>query len=199
MTSQATAGIETGVNTWTSDNQQYSTVTGLANGGWVVTWASDGQEGVAGWGMYQQQYNANGKTVGSETHVNTWNPGSQVYSSTTALADGGWVVTWHGSGSSDGFGIFQQRYDAHGATVGAENRVNTWTTDVQNFPSTTALVDGGWVVTWEGPGKDDAYGIFQRRYDLDGVADGNEPLSTPTRPTGNRRLPSRRLLTGAGL
>ena len=45
MTSNATAGDETRVNTFTTDTQAASSVIGLADGGWLVVWQSNGQDG----------------------------------------------------------------------------------------------------------------------------------------------------------
>ena len=41
----------------------------LADGGFVVTWTSDGQDG-SGYGIYGQRYAADGTAVGSEFRVN---------------------------------------------------------------------------------------------------------------------------------
>ena len=41
-------------------------MTALADGGWLVTWTSYGQDG-SGFGIYQQRYNSEGGTVGGET------------------------------------------------------------------------------------------------------------------------------------
>ena len=45
MASFATAGAETRVNTHISGDQSDQSVVALADGGWVVTWTSDGQDG----------------------------------------------------------------------------------------------------------------------------------------------------------
>jgi hypothetical protein len=64
---------------------------------------------VSGSGVYQQRYAASGGAkVGNETPVTT----TDVYPDTTAvtaLAGGGWEVTWH-----SGSGLYQQRYDVVG-------------------------------------------------------------------------------------
>ena len=87
--------------------------------------------------------------VGAEFQVNTYTAYGQSSPSTTALSDGGFVITWV-SLHQDGFygGIYGQRYDSTGAGVGAEFQVNTYTSNSQQSPSTTALADGGFVVTW---------------------------------------------------
>ena len=56
-------GTEFQVNTYTSDNQQEPSVTGLADGGFVVTWMSANQDG-SSWGVYGQRYAADGAASG---------------------------------------------------------------------------------------------------------------------------------------
>ena len=45
-------------------------MTALSDGGFVVTWTSDGQDG-SGYGVYGQRYSSTGAAVGSEFQVNT--------------------------------------------------------------------------------------------------------------------------------
>ena len=53
----------------------------------------------------------------------------------TALADGGFVVTWSSAGQDgSGLGIYGQRYAADGTPVGSEFRVNTYTPATRSIP-----------------------------------------------------------------
>jgi VCBS repeat-containing protein len=167
----APIGSETLVNTYTTDSQTNPIITSLSDGGWVVTWNSDGQDG-SGTGIYQQRYNANGTPSGTETLVNTYTSGNQGYPSVTALDDGGWVVTWHSQNQDgDNYGIYQQRYDATGAVSGVETQVNSYTTGSQTYPVATSLEDGGWIVTWLSKDQDGSgMGVYQQRYDSNGNA-----------------------------
>ena len=163
---------ETQVNAYTTGNQGGdASVTGLADGGWVVTWSSDGQDG-DGDGVYQRRYKADGTAASGEMQVNTTTAGYQslAYSSTTALADGGWVVAWTSSGD-----VYQQAYKADGTALGVETLVNTYTTGSQSPESILALADGGWVVTWNSSGEDgDGGGVYQQAYNADGTPKGDE-------------------------
>lgn len=150
MTMPIPVGPEIQVNTQTIGFQFAPSVTTLADGGWVVTWTSGGDEP----DIYQQRYDRNGGPVGGETLVNTLTSSIQSSSSVIGLADGGWVVTWHSFGGDyignpySGYGICQQRYDANGVAIGGERVVNEEVNRDQTIPSAAALVDGGWVVTW---------------------------------------------------
>ncbi|NSY40902.1 Ig-like domain-containing protein [Leisingera sp. ANG59] len=169
------AGSDVQVNSSTLDAQRYATVAALADGGFVVIWSSYNQDG-DGWGIYSQRYDADGSAVGAETRANSFTSNDQIYSGVTALADGGWLVSWS-SYQQDGsfYGIYSQRYDASGSAVGAETQVNSFTTSDQHWSEVTALQDGGWLVTWSSYNQDGSgYGIYSQRYDADGSAVGAE-------------------------
>jgi hypothetical protein len=155
------------VNTNINLDQSQPSVTALKDGGWVITWVTEGQDG-SGTGVYQQRYNGTGDKVGGETRVNVLTEGSQTKPAITALPDGGWLVTWE-SHSSTGNAIFQQRYSATGvATSTTDIPVETTGGDYKIISSVTTLADGGWVVTWTtySSGGD----VVQQRFDKDGIA-----------------------------
>ncbi|MEY4980123.1 MAG: hypothetical protein RLZZ352_2393, partial [Pseudomonadota bacterium] len=167
--------IDTRVNTTTSGEQTESAVTALADGGYVVTWQSQHQDG-SGWGIYAQRFDVNGNKTGAETLVNTTASNDQQSPSITALADGGYVVAWT-SQYQDGsdWGVYLQRFDAGGAAVGNETRVNTFTSNSQSTPTITALADGGYVVAWMSWYQDGHdWGIHAQRFDASGAAVGTE-------------------------
>jgi Ca2+-binding RTX toxin-like protein len=197
MSSDITGGTETRVNSWTTDDQGASSVAALDDGGWVVTWESN-RDGW-GYGIYQQRYDADGATVGVETRVNTDSAEDQKTPDITALANGGWVVSWTSqSGDADLGGICQQLYTADGLQVGSEILVNTYTVGSQYSEKSTALSDGGWVVTWTSNGEDgDQGGIYQQRYGGDGAIIGGE-IQVNTYTTGGQYDPSVTALADGG-
>ncbi|NYZ22635.1 beta strand repeat-containing protein, partial [Azospirillum oleiclasticum] len=162
------------VNSTIARQQNFSDVTALTGGGWVVNWWSEEQDGDS-WGVYQQRYAANGTKLGSEEQVNTQTTNAQYQQHSTALADGGWVVSWtslHAGGNAD---VYQQRFSNQGARVGGEVRVNMVTLDGQSNSSITALADGGWVVVWQSQGQDGSgVGVYGRVFDADGSARTDE-------------------------
>ncbi|MEY4980459.1 MAG: hypothetical protein RLZZ352_2729, partial [Pseudomonadota bacterium] len=168
-------GAETQVNTTTVSSQQNPTITGLADGGYAVAWMSQHQDGNDG-GIYTQRFDASGHAVGVETLVNTTTGGSQESPTITGLADGGYVVAWMSlNQDGDGWGIYTQRFDANGATMGSETQVNTHTYTDQHTPSIAALADGGYIVTWTSYDQGgDILGTYSQRYDTNGNAVGTE-------------------------
>jgi len=99
-------------------NEYAPAVTGLVDGGFVVTWTG----GLSGYpnpnGIYGQRLNNLGVKVGGEFLVSTFATGNPQQSSITALDDGGFVVTWQSSNQDgSGTGIYGQRFDANGQAV----------------------------------------------------------------------------------
>jgi hypothetical protein len=165
-------GTEQKVNQ-TIDNQQTdSSITALTGGGWVVTWTSLGQDG-SGYGIYQRKYNADGSTAGADIQVGTTSAGDQTLPNVTALADGGWVVTWTSSGQDgSGLGVYQRRYGASGDAT-PEVKVNSTTAGDQSKSVVAGLAGGGWIVAWEAPDASSS-GIFYRKYDNAGATSGTD-------------------------
>ena len=127
-------GSEFQINTTTASTQQAPSVTSLADGGFVVTWESSGQDG-SSWGIYGQRYNAQGVAQGSEFQINTTTASTQQAPSVTSLADGGFVVTWESFGQDgDSNGVYGQRYNAQGVAQGSEFQINSETTGNQAKP-----------------------------------------------------------------
>ena len=114
--------------------------------------------------------------IAGEFRVNTFTTGDQSYSAVTALDGGGFLVTWMSGGQDGGsYGIYGQRYTAAGVADGSEFRINTFTAGGQTYASASALVGGGFVVTWSSNGQDGSgNGIYGQRYTAAGVADGGE-------------------------
>jgi hypothetical protein len=158
-------GSEFQVNTYTTSVQRFSTVARDADGDFVVTWASYGQDGSSE-GVYAQRYNAAGVAQGSEFQVNTYTTDLQRNATVGMDADGDFVVTWS-SYAQDGsnYGIYAQRYNAAGAAQEAEFRVNTYTTNKQRHSSVALDADGDYVVAWSSYGQDgDEEGVYAQRF-----------------------------------
>ena len=157
-------GTEFRVNTYTG-SQAASSVTAMNDGGFVVVWASYGQDGDL-IGNFGQRYNASGVAIGAEFQINTYTTSNQADPVVTALADGGFIVVWPSEGQDgSGYGVYAQRYDSAGATVGVEYPINTYTTDNQLRPVVAALENGGFVVTWDSRGQDGSLeGVFAQQF-----------------------------------
>ena len=168
-------GSEFPVNTTTLDDQERSSVTGLADGTFVVVWESEAQDG-SSWGVYGRRFRTNGRPWGREFRVNQRRKNQQWNPSIAKLADGGFVAVWTSmSQDGSGFGVFARRYDANRTPVGDEFQVNTYTPSDQQYPSVAGLAGGGFVVTWTSVDQDGSgQGVYGQRYGADGNPVGDE-------------------------
>ncbi|NCQ69135.1 MAG: tandem-95 repeat protein [Microcystis aeruginosa W13-16] len=176
------------VNTYTTNNQGFSdnyhqsSITALKDGGFVIVWSSQGQDG-SDWGIYGQRYDTNSNKIGSEFQINTYTQNAQYNPSITALNSGGFVIVW-ASKLQDGSGnpIYGQRYDANGNKLGSEFQISTYTQDTQWWEphaSVATLNDGGFFVTWASELGDVNGNIYGQRYDANGNKVGtNFPINT---------------------
>ena len=138
MATVAKTGSEILVNTSIDRDQFDQKVTTLADGAFVVTWVDrsfSGEVGSFTSAVKAQVFTADGDRSGPEILVNTATPSDQVEPQITALANGGFVVTWAdlslgvggATGDSSGNAVKAQVFAADGTRVGSEILVNTAT------------------------------------------------------------------------
>jgi len=169
------ACTELQVNATVSGEQTGPVVAWAGDGRFVVAWRSDGQD-TSGDGIFAQQFDAAGVVSVPEYQVNTYEPDDQTVIDVSRAPDGRFVVVWRSDGEDgDGWGIYGQRYDAAGASVGAVFRINVETDDDQDRPSVAMADDGSFVVAYSSRLLDgNGNGIYLRRYDAAGGAIGGE-------------------------
>jgi hypothetical protein len=165
------------INTTTAESQLNADVAMDPDGSWVAVWQSYLQDGAA-YGVFAQRFDAAGNPVGSEFQVNTVWDAQQTIPAVAVDGAGNFVIVWQSSGQDPGnrWSIFGQRYDADGNPLGGEFQVNSTTSNDQTAPDIAMDVNGNFVVVWEGDGAGDASGVFGRRYDSSGNAQGSEFL-----------------------
>ena len=161
-------GAEFRINSTIFYDQTAPSVSTLLDGSFVVAWQSNLQNG-SGWEIYGQHFNGKGVKLNSEFRINTFTQGDQTAPAMTALADGGYVVTWQSDGQDgSGTGIYGQRYAADDKALGTEFLVNAYIEGNQSAPSVTGLNDGGFVVTYQSDGQEGDLGIYAQRFDATG-------------------------------
>lgn len=163
-------GVRTQVNTFVAGAQSQPDIAALADGGYVITWVSDGQDG-SGNGVYAQRYDSGGSQVGGEFKVSDGSAGDQSAPSVVGLDNGGFVVVWQnsvGDGQGTSYGIVQSVYGVPGNSDFSAP-VNRIETGDQKNPVIAALVGGGYVVAWESTVQDGSgVGIFAAKFDTFG-------------------------------
>ncbi|MEZ0370879.1 MAG: fibronectin type III domain-containing protein [Candidatus Sericytochromatia bacterium] len=171
-------GSEFQVNTFTTSAQFGPSIAMDDDGGFVIAWTSNTQDGSNG-GIYAQLYDSQADPLGSEFQVNTYTSNHQVNVQAAMDADGDFVLTWVSLGQDGNYyGIFAQRFQADGAPQGSEFQVNTYTTGRQNKTDVAMDDEGDFVITWQSSegNEDPYYGILAQRYSSRGTRLGDEFL-----------------------
>ena len=169
------AGVEFQVNSFTTGPQRDPSLAMNDAGDFVVAWQSYLQDG-SFYGIFGQRYSAAGTALGTEFPVNAVTDNNQVVAAVTADGVGNFVVVWEDK-AADGsdYGIFGQRFDAAGATLGSQFRANTRTTFQQRNPAIAANDAGEFVVTWHSYDQDGSLdGVFAQRFSAAGNAAASE-------------------------
>ncbi|HMX16158.1 MAG TPA: Calx-beta domain-containing protein, partial [Rhodocyclaceae bacterium] len=144
-------------------------IAALADGGFAATFDTyDAGGGLKNVGM--RLFNADGTTRTPVIPVNQETANDQWRSAITSLAGGNFVVAWESLGQDgDGYGVYARLFNAGGAALGNEFRLNQETFDDQDTVAVAALTDGGFVAAWSSYGQDgDYWGVFARRFDAAG-------------------------------
>lgn len=182
------SGIEFVVNSTRPFEQSDPSVVGLANGGFAVCWmdwsGTGGPGGdPSGKAIRAQVFDGQGAALNNAPDfvVNTTTAGDQFEPAITALANGGFVVSWTDGVLSSGTGsVRAQVFTATGAPSGSEFLVNTTLVGNQHDSAVAALDDGRFVFCWVdfSATGDDTVGsaIRAQVFNLDGSKSGDEFL-----------------------
>mgnify|MGYP003313969503 CR=1 FL=1 len=143
---------DTGTYSYPYHNQYEPSVASFDNGSFIVSYTSYFGDGNWSYAIMAQRFDASGTPVGDQIDVVTDYISNHQYQSSTTTLDGGkFVITWYNEGDSD---IRGQLFNADGSKLNDEFRVNTHTSQTQNYPAVDALADGGFVVTWQSAYQD---------------------------------------------
>ena len=190
------------VNQLTARGQQNPSVTGLPNGGFVITWesADRGQGDTSGTAIKARVFEADGTPAGDEFRVNTTTQDPQADADVTVLADGGFIITWQDVGLFSGRDntIRARLFDADGTPAGDDFVING--ADVGGdggFPSVSALSDGGFVVTWQAEDADGGTVVLASVFNANGIKVVSDFLVNDI-TTGGEGLPDITALEGGG-
>ena len=171
-------GSKVTVNTHTAGSQSNGTVTGLSNGGFVVTF--HGETSTDARDVVGQLYGADGTAVGGNFLVAQNNTDIQTHQDVVALKNGGFAVTWMtksdaGTASATNYQLAGRVFDSSGVG-GQEFTINQADNAGEHYPKIAALEDGGGVTTWTAP---DAK-IRARMFDASGIASSDDVIVSAT-------------------
>ncbi|MFH1919888.1 MAG: hypothetical protein ABIP48_08395, partial [Planctomycetota bacterium] len=191
-------------------NQKWSHVAMDADGEFVISWSSYGQEDNgqlgSGYGIYARRYDsivARDQTaatlppqpLGPEFQVNVTTGGNQQFSSVDMDAEGGFVIAWTSDQNGVGDDIIARVYNSDGSPAASpltgEILVNATTAGHQRYPNVATDLSGdNFVVTWSSSGQDgEGWGVYARAFQRPGTpATGDLLVNTTT--TGNQMFSS---------
>jgi hypothetical protein len=157
------------VNAYTTASQNRPAIASEANGDFVVTWDSNGQDG-NGYGVFARRFTSSGGGSGGEFQVNTYTSGLQGSIVVAMDGDGDFVIAWDSVHDGEIVGIFARRFSSAGAPQGQELQINALTTGAQQHADVAMDAGGNFVVVWEDLGRDGGdSGVFGRRFDAAGA------------------------------
>ncbi|GAB4419154.1 MAG: hypothetical protein Fur0044_15430 [Anaerolineae bacterium] len=183
--------VEFRINNFSNGVQSRPSVARDSDGDFVVVWQTANQDG-SGFAVYRHRLNAGGAFFpGGPNLVNTFTTNDQSRPSVAMDTDGDFVVVWDSYGQDGGVtGVYGQRYNTAGVPQGSEFRANNHTTGNQDFAKVALDADGDFVVAWESYLQDGSGdGVYARRYNAAGVAQGNE-FRVNTTTTSDQAKPS---------
>ncbi|MFO0999357.1 MAG: DUF4347 domain-containing protein [Planctomycetaceae bacterium] len=129
--------------------------------------------------LNSSQFSGN-TTTGADQQTSAETRGSQ-----DAIARdhaGNYVVVWSSNAQDgSGWGVYGRRFDVNGQPLSGEFRINSTTSDNQQWASVAADRNGNFVVTWTSTNQDGtAQSVYARRYSSAGVALSGEILINST-------------------
>ena len=165
------------VNTTVKNDQQNPDIAMDQEGNFVVVWESENQAGPnTSTDIVAQRFDQNGNPLGQEILVNKDAVQGDQDNVSVAMNDtGDFVVVWE-SDDGNNTGIFAQRYNSSGGTIGSIFQVNAGTAGAQTNPKVAIRPGGGnIVVSWHSnpPGIEND-GLYARTFSATNQATSND-------------------------
>lgn len=147
--SGAAVGSQFLVNTFTSGNQQEPSVSIKRNGNFGIVWSSYSQDGHK-YGVFAKFYGSTGTVINSEFQVNTLTDGNQGHADISSSPGGRYLISYtNDTTSSSNEGIYFVSYNTTGAQSFTPMRVNSRTSDLQQFPSLSSYTDDTLMIVYQ--------------------------------------------------
>ncbi|NLE36993.1 MAG: S1 family peptidase, partial [Pirellulaceae bacterium] len=174
------------VNSYTTNNQQWSAAAMDIDGDFIIVWSSYGQEDNnqlgRGYGVFAQRYDSFGRAIGSEFQVNTTTAGDQKFPSVAMDAVGSFVIVWQSAQNAIGDDIVAREFNADGSPtggpLGGEFLVNDTVAGNQRWPDVAMNLAGdGYAVTWSSSQQTDdqsGYGVYSKTFTR--LAEGDQSV-----------------------
>ncbi|MCA9178539.1 MAG: DUF4347 domain-containing protein, partial [Planctomycetales bacterium] len=168
-------GAEQVVNSYATSDQIDPTIAAFADGGHVVVWVSNGQDG-SGYGIYGQRYLADGSKNGGEFLVTAESTDAETNPSVATFDDGGFVVAWQDQTSGVRAWTEARVFNSDGTAATAEFVVSPGVDgDNEGYQPTVEALNGNeFVVVWANEIGGATYEVAGQIYDRAGAAVGGQ-------------------------
>jgi hypothetical protein len=125
----------------------------------------------------------------AEFRASTFTTSAQAGAALAAAPDGSFTVVWSSRRQQQGrYGVYLQRFDALGATLGSETPINLWAASHARAPSIGFSPDGSSWVAWQSSGQDgSANAVIARQFDAAGK--GGSEILVNERTQGEQQSP----------
>ncbi len=198
-------GDQIRVNSYKPGLQSQPAVAASMDGDFVIAWQGNGDGDSSG--IYMRKFFVDGQDVtrSREIRVNSLTAGDDQHPSVgISSVDDTMLVSWQNELADDA-NVRGQLFDASLNRIGSTLDINQTVGDTQQRPSVTALSqdeetgDDGeitseavndFVITWEGAGAEDSYGIYSRRMSSTGEMMGDEVLVNKRNLDGDQTGPA---------
>ncbi|WP_319005698.1 calcium-binding protein [Pararhizobium sp. BT-229] len=179
------AGEDFIVNTTFTSSQITPVITTLANGRFMIAWASEDDGDGSGGCARARIFDADGTASGVDFIVNDTAPGGQTNPGLAVLADGRVLAIFESDDAGDGsFGCIRARLLNPDGTPSGEGDfiVNSTTASNQADPKIIALADGRAVAVWYSgdTGDGSSYCVRARLFNVDGSLSGDDFIVNTT-------------------
>ncbi len=162
------------VNTYATGSQQNPAVAADSAGNFVIVWGSASVQDGSREGVYMRRYDAAGAAISGEILVNQFTLHLQGNPAIAMDGTGDFVIAWESNyQDGDGYAIYARKYNAAGTPLTSEFAVNQTTLGDQQNAAVSIDTAGDFVVAWQSPDAN-GYGVFARRYNAAGAAQGTE-------------------------
>ena len=162
-------GSEFLVNSTTLLSQERPVIKKFEDGDFIIIWESWKQDIAtpAGYGIYGKIYNSAGVVTKDEFKLNNYVNDYQWFGDILVYPSKEFIAVWCSwEQDGDDGGIFLQKFNADGTTVGGEILVNKTTAYYQWLPKIKALDNGNIAVIWSSWKQDgDREGVYTQFFD----------------------------------
>jgi len=156
------------VNTSTPSNLKNPRVASDPSGNFVVTWSTTAH-------AVARRFDSQGAPLDDEFEVAEYTTGSQ-YATGVSMSATNFIVTWTGTGQ-DGAGPFARLFDASGAAITGDFRINSTALSGASFnPDVAMNAAGNFVVAWHDYTSQYDHLVRARRFESDGESLGDDFL-----------------------